>query len=285
MTLTTTPETTDAQIHPHGPGALPDLHAQNPRVRLAVRQVGHRGVKRLLAVDEHATPVMLVMDVSVGLTPTQRGAHMSRLIDCMPVSGPFPSVRAYVDQAFAQLRQVVPDAGSWTVSVRATTLIPVPDGVKPVEEIVVRHQDAGDDPLVTWGAAFKVCLACPQAQAAIAHDRDDTAHVGDHPSHNQVCDLELRLVGSAAGVAGATVADLVDLAESGTSGKVRERYKRRGEADCVTEVHHNAMFAEDALRGLADALRARHPEVRDVVCSIVNYESIFEYPLHCEVRA
>jgi GTP cyclohydrolase FolE2 len=209
---------------------------------------------------------------------------MSRLIDCLPQDANVKSVRAYLEESFRTLLDTVPDARSWSMAARATTLLAVPEGCKPVSELVSLHRGDSDTEM-TWGAAFKVCLACPQAQAAIAHDRDDDANVGMHPSHNQVCDLDVTISGPADLVADMTVTELFDLGETHASGKVRERYKRRGEADCVTEVHHNAMFAEDALRGLADELRQRYSGAREVRCEIVNYESIFEYPLYCVVTA
>jgi GTP cyclohydrolase FolE2 len=136
---------------------------------------------------------------------------------------------------------------------------------------------------VTWGAAFKVCLACPQAQSAIAFDRDDMDNVGEHPSHNQVCDLEITVTGDLTAVAGRALADLLAVGECAASGPVRELYKRRGEADAVTAIHHHAVFAEDALRLIADKTRAQFPTATTVTCQIVNYESIFEYPLRCVV--
>jgi GTP cyclohydrolase FolE2 len=43
------------------------------------------------------------------------------------------------------------------------------------------------------------------------------------------------------------------------------------------------VFAEDALRIIADKTRAQFPTATRVTCQIVNYESIFEYPLRCVV--
>jgi GTP cyclohydrolase FolE2 len=260
--------------------ALPDLHSQSPAVRVPVRAVGHRGVKRpLLIVD---SPAMAVIDVAVGLLPDQRGAHMSRLIDCLPQSGSAKSVRAYVTDCLRSLQDAVPDAASWSLRAEATRLITVVDGVKPIEEICWAFEQAGGATSLTWGVQLKVCLACPQAQAGVAFDRDDD-NVGLHPSHNQVCDLKLMVTGDIDIASGLTALDLVDLAESSASGPVRERHKRRSETDFVTAIHHKAMFAEDALRNLSSVLRARCPEAAEITCEIVNYESIFEYPLHCVV--
>jgi GTP cyclohydrolase FolE2 len=265
------------------PRTFPDLHSQAPAVLLPVQSVGHRGVQRPLVID--GAPAMVTIDVAVGLLADQRGAHMSRLIDCLPQSGDFESARDMALQSHGALREVVVEAASWSIEASATRLLTVPDGVKPIDELCAVRQVEGGPVTVEWGVRLKVCLACPQAQAGIAHDRHDEENVGMHPSHNQVCDLTVRITG-AAGVAASLSADtLVEIAESHASGPVRERYKRRGEADCVTEVHHNARFAEDALRVLANDLRALCPDATVITCDIVNYESIFEYPLHCVVIA
>jgi GTP cyclohydrolase FolE2 len=260
---------------------FPDLHSQSPALPLSVKSVGHRGVKRPLLLD--GQPAMGIIDVAVGLLPAQRGAHMSRLIDCLSHRSTATCLRSYMSECLTNLQSAVPDAASWSLRASVTRLLIVPDGVKPIDEVCRIEAQADATASLTWGVALKVCLACPQAQAGIAHDRNDEENVGMHPSHNQVCDLTMTVTGDFAVGASLTATDLVELGESAASGRVRERYKRRGEADCVTEVHHKARFAEDALRGLAWALRERCPEASDVECDIVNYESIFEYPLHCRV--
>src|ERR1700759_275448 len=252
-------------------GVLPDLHSEAPNISIPVHSVGYVGVKRIVTIDEHDSAVMVVMDISVGLYAHQRGAHMSRLIECIDRPGPQPTVLDYAQGILERLRGAVPGAASWSVDARATLVLSHDGGVKPTE--------------VTWGPAFKVCLACPQAQSAIAFDRDDMDNVGEHPSHNQVCDLEITVTGDLTTVAGRSVADLLAVGECEASGPVRELYKRRGEADAVTTIHHHAVFAEDALRIIADKTRAQFPTATRVTCQIVNYESIFEYPLRCVVIA
>jgi GTP cyclohydrolase FolE2 len=262
-------------------GVLPDLHSEAPSIGIPVHSVGHVGVKRIVAIDEHDSAAMVVMDISVGLYAHQRGAHMSRLIECVDRLGPAPTVLDYVQGIFERLRAAVPGAASWSVDARATIVLPYDGGFKPIEEIC--RIEAAERTEVTCGAAFKVCLACPQAQSAIAFDHDDMDNVGEHPSHNQVCDLEITVTGDLTTVAGHSLTDLLAVGECAASGPVRELYKRRGEADAVATVHHHAVFAEDALRVIADKTRAQFPTASRVTCQIVNYESIFEYPLRCIV--
>jgi Type I GTP cyclohydrolase folE2 len=80
-----------------GSGVLPDLHSEVPNICIPVHSVGHVGVKRIVAIDEHDGAAMVVMDISVGLYAHQRGAHMSRLIECVDRPGPEPTVLDYVD--------------------------------------------------------------------------------------------------------------------------------------------------------------------------------------------
>ena len=262
-------------------GVLPDLQSEVPDISIPVHSVGHVGVKRIVAIDEYDGAAMVVMDISVGLHAHQRGAHMSRLIECVDRPGPQPTVLDYVQGIFERLREAVPDAASWSIDARATIVLPHDGGFKPIEEIC--RIEAAEHTDVTWGAAFKVCLACPQAQSAIAFDREDMDNIGEHPSHNQVCDLEITVTGDMATVAGRSLADLLTVGECAASGPVRELYKRRGEADAVTAIHHHAVFAEDALRIIAEKTRAQFPTAGRVTCQIVNYESVFEYPLRCVV--
>ncbi len=265
---------------------LPDLHSQEPSVLLPVESVGHVGVKRLISLTRPNRPAMVVMDIAVGLRAEQRGAHMSRLIECTTTPAEPEDLRHYTKMIFDRLRALVPDAASWQVSARAVQTVSVAGGgLKPIEEICEWRAEDGAEPTVTWGAAFKVCLACPQAQAAIAHDQDDLANLGAHPSHNQLCDLEIVLSGAAEVAAAVTADELLAAGEEATSGPVRELFKRRGEADTVAAVHRDARFAEDALRDLAAKLRAGNPDATRVRVQIVNYESIFEYPLRCTVVA
>jgi GTP cyclohydrolase FolE2 len=264
-------------------GVLPDLQSEIPDISIPVHSVGHVGVKRIVAIDEHDSAAMVVMDISVGLYPHQRGAHMSRLIECIDRPGLQPTVLDYTQGIFERLREAVPDAASWSVDARATIVLPHEGGFKPIEEIC--RIEGSEQTDVTWGAAFKVCLACPQAQSAIAFDRDDMDNIGDHPSHNQVCDLEITVTGDLTTVAARSLTELLTVGEGAASGPVRELYKRRGEADAVTAIHHHAVFAEDALRTIAEKTRAQFPTAARVNCQIVNYESVFEYPLRCIVVA
>ena len=106
---------------------------------------------------------MVVMDISVGLYAHQRGAHMSRLIECIDRPGPQPTVLDYAQGIFERLRDAVPGAASWSVDARATIVLPHDGGFKPIEEIC--RIEAAERTEVTWGAAFKVCLACPKRRA------------------------------------------------------------------------------------------------------------------------
>jgi GTP cyclohydrolase FolE2 len=263
---------------------LPDLHSQAPAIALPIRRIGHRGVRRPLRTADHAYPLMVTIDVGVGLHAGQRGAHMSRLIDVLPFGVETANLAAYVMSALESLRERTPDCRSWYIDAVGETVLDVSDGVKPITEQFSVAMDAEGEPSLSWTVTAKVALACPQAQAVIAFDREDI-EIGRHPSHNQVCDISVRLVGLPAESSGLSAAAIVALAETCASGPVRERFKRRGEADVVTQIHHNARFAEDCLRMLASQVRELVPTAGLVECSIVNYESIFEYPLECVVEA
>src|SRR6202046_5202095 len=116
-------------------GALPDLHSEAPNIGIPVHSVGHVGVKRIVAIDEHASAAMVVMDITVGLYAHQRGAHMSRLIECIDRPGPHATVLDYAQGIFERLRDAVPGAASWSVDARATIVLPHDGGVQPIEGI------------------------------------------------------------------------------------------------------------------------------------------------------
>src|SRR6202453_1729629 len=115
-------------------GVLPDLHSEVPNVCIPVHSVGHVGVKRIVAIDEHGSAAMVVMDISVGLYAHQRGAHMSRLIECIDRRGSQPTVLAYAEGLLERLRGAVPGAASWSVEARATIVFSHDGGSKPIEE-------------------------------------------------------------------------------------------------------------------------------------------------------
>ncbi|MBV9013010.1 MAG: GTP cyclohydrolase I FolE2 [Pseudonocardiales bacterium] len=262
---------------------LPDLHSETPKVPFPVESVGHVGVKRFISLTQADRPAMAVMEITIGLRAEQRGAHMSRLIECTKTPAAPHDLRHYVKMVFDGLRRLTPTAASWRISCRASMTVPVEGGLKPIEEICEMYAAAKQEPRIRWGGAFKVCLACPQAQAVIAHDRDDLANAFCYPSHNQLCELEILLSGSTEVASGQTVDGLLAMGEEAASGPVRELHKRRCEADVVAAVHRRALFAEDALRDITVKLRADHPDAIEVRTQIVNFESIFEYPLRCTV--
>jgi GTP cyclohydrolase FolE2 len=264
---------------------LPDLHSEVPELAIPVRWVGHSGVRRVLTIADYPTPASVLLDVSVGLHAEQRGGHMSRLIDSLPWAVTPVSLHAYVAESMAALRAATPDAARWRISAKADFLFSTDGGAKPMSETVVIQQEAERRPKIEWGGGLRVCLACPQAQAVLAAragpDHDDVPA----PSHNQVCDLSVRIAGHERVGDHLSWRDLVAVAEAAASGPVRERQKRQGEADVVATVHRHARFAEDALREISHALRAACSEADRITVEIVNHESIFEYPLYCRVDA
>jgi GTP cyclohydrolase FolE2 len=263
---------------------LPDLHSQLPAVRIPVASVGHLGVKRIVPIEELGTAAMFVMDIAIGLLPSQRGAHLSRLIECIDRPGSYRRTRDYAHGIFERLIQAVPTAASWSLYSTATLILPQEGGLKPIDEIYRLEKGSATSVTATWGAAFKVCLACPQAQAAIAFGLQDS-NIGSHPSHNQLSELEISITGDATIGTGHAVSEFLAIGEEAASGPVRELYKRCDEARAVSAVHQRAVFAEDALRSIADKLRTEFPESHRVTCRVVNYESIYEYPLSCTVTA
>ena len=144
-------------------GVLPDLHSEVPNVCIPVHSVGHIGVKRIVAIDEHDSAAMVVMDISVGLYAHQRGAHMSRLIECVDRPGPQPTVLDYAQGIFERLRDAVPGAASWSVDARATIVLPHDGGFKPIEEIC--RIEAAERTEVTWGAASRFAWPVPKPRA------------------------------------------------------------------------------------------------------------------------
>src|SRR6202012_5926530 len=94
-------------------GVLPDLHSEVPSTCIPVHSVGHVGVKRIVTIDEHDRAAMVGMDISVGLYAHQRGAHMSRLIECIDRPGPQPTVLDYVQGILERLRDSVPGPAPW----------------------------------------------------------------------------------------------------------------------------------------------------------------------------
>lgn len=265
---------------------MPDLHDEQPALDLPIKMVGHRGVDRVLLLGTPPVPAHVRLNVSVGLGAGQRGAHMSRLIDCLPAAAaPGQNLADWMVDALDRLQAATPTSTNWHLDARTTAVLALPDGLKPVNEIVSLTRTGEAETRFEWGLAAKVALACPQAQAVIAHDRAADTRA-EHPSHNQICDLTLECIfDHLPGTLPFTLVGLLAEVESAASAPVRERQKRRGEADVVVALHENARFAEDALRRLASVVRSRVSDALCVRASIVNYESIFEYPLECVVEA
>src|ERR1700721_3215357 len=122
-------------------GVLPDLHSEAPNVCIPVHSVGHVGVKRIVAIDEHDSAARAIMDISVGLYAHQRGAHMSRLIECVDRPGPQPTVLDYAQGILERLRDAVPGAASWSVDARATIGLPHDAGFKAIEAVWLIEAD------------------------------------------------------------------------------------------------------------------------------------------------
>lgn len=289
---------------------LPDIHSTPPRIKIEVDAVGVRDIVRPVEIEGLATAAFVRIDGSVRVPPDNRGAHVSRIplavdeaVDA--ATGPISGTRL-IGQILDAVQRLNPEAGACSVQMSVDAVIErgnhhgdgYPTMKKPCRLLFSGRRGEADE--LEIGAEIKVGMACPQAQASLSAtqreslegflDKESVDLVYESiavPSHNQLCDVRMVLRGSGAAISEVRPLELISTIEASCSSPTFEYLKRREEGLAVNDMHQQTMFAEDAARDMAFAVATKYAALPDdtrVVVSILSYESIYDYPLTCELE-
>ena len=168
---------------------LPDMQASPDHRRLAIQQVGVKGLRYPLALidatgEPHPTVATLAM--TVGLPPEVKGTHMSRFVEMLERERPALTLRD-LRQMFAEMLLHL-QANSGRIEIRfpyfIRKLAPV-SGVASLLDI-----DAGIDVWAEAGGAVETVLAVTVPVTSLC---PCSKEISDYGAHNQRSHLSLRV--------------------------------------------------------------------------------------------
>ncbi len=258
----------------HLAAALPDVQATPDERRLAIHQVGVRGLRyplALFAADGSVRHTVAEVAMSVGLPPAVKGTHMSRFVELLEAGRPPLSVAGLlrlVDEMLLRLDAAsgrIEFAFPWFVSKRA----PV-SGVASLLDYdarIVVAREEGRHPSLQLEIVAPVTSLCPCSK-----------QISDYGAHNQRSHITI----SALLRAEMTIEELIRIAEDEASCEVFGLLKRPDEKWVTERAYDNPKFVEDLVRDIALRLMAE-PRIAEWTVKSENFESIHNHSAYAEI--
>ncbi len=254
---------------------LPDIQASPDHRRLAIQQVGVKGLRYPLALLDAAGethPTVATLAMSVGLPPEVKGTHMSRFVELLEMPREaltLAGVRQMLQQMLARLQ-----ATSGRIEMRFPYFIRKAAPVSGVESLldidaaIEVERGPGGAIETTLSATVPVTSLCPCSK-----------EISDYGAHNQRSHISLR----AALRTDMDIEQLVRIAEDEASCEVFGLLKRPDEKWVTERAYDNPKFVEDLVRDIALRLRA---ERRIAAWSVAseNFESIHNHSAYALIE-
>ncbi len=258
----------------HLAAALPDVQASPDERRLAIHQVGVRGLRyplALFAADGSVRHTVAEVAMSVGLPPEVKGTHMSRFVELLEIERPPLSqagLQRLLDEMLVRLEATsgrIELAFPWFVSKKA----PV-SGVASLLDYdarVIVDKAEGRYPTLRLEVVAAVTSLCPCSKK-----------ISEYGAHNQRSHITL----SALLRAEMTIEELIRIAEEEASCEVFGLLKRPDEKWVTERAYDNPKFVEDLVRDIALRLMAE-PRIAEWTVKSENFESIHNHSAYAEI--
>ena len=254
---------------------LPDIQSYADDRNLPIDGVGVRGVRHPVALrtaEGGVIPTVATLALSVALSPSARGAHMSRFIELvesqrepLDPTGFGELVRAMLD------RLEVPSGG---IEMRfpyfVRKIAPVSGASSFLDYGVCWHGRVSTDGRYSFAMEVQVPVTslCPCSKEISAYG-----------AHNQrsliTLRAELRIQMS--------IEELIAIAEACASCELFGLLKRPDEKYVTERAYDNPKFAEDLVRDVALTL-AREPRIGAFVVEAENFESIHNHSAFARIE-
>jgi GTP cyclohydrolase I len=254
---------------------MPDVQASADHRRLAIQQVGVKGLRYPLELLDasgatHATVATLAM--TVGLPPEVKGTHMSRFVELLERPRAALSLNDLRRMFAEMLLHLQADAGR--IEMRfpyfIRKLAPV-SGVASLLDI-----DAGID---VWSAADGAVALALTVIVPATSLCPCSKKISDYGAHNQRSHLTLRVELNS----DMTIEELVRIAEEEASCEVFGLLKRPDEKWVTERAYDNPKFVEDLVRDIALRL-GNEARIGAWSVSSENFESIHNHSAYALIE-
>ena len=253
---------------------LPDVQASADLRRLAIQQVGVKGVRYPLTIETRSGETqhtVATLAMTVGLPPEVKGTHMSRFLEILEARQGVLSQ----DSLFRMMEEMllVLEAQSGRIEMHFPYFVRKAAPVSGVESLLdydvtlVMEQAAGHDPQLTLRVVSPVTSLCPCSKKISAYG-----------AHNQrsLITIEATLRASM------DIESLIRIAEEEASCEVFGLLKRPDEKWVTERAYDNPKFVEDLVRDIALRLQGESRVLHWKVCS-ENFESIHNHSAYAEL--
>jgi GTP cyclohydrolase I len=256
--------------------SIPDVQSAPDHRQLAIDQVGIRGLRYPLPIEDRDGVQTTIADCSVfvALPAERKGTHMSRLVALLEeraVPGAPPisvaSMRGLVDALVRRL-----DAPGGRIELAFPFFVRKVAPVSGVASLLDYHaklvgelRDGRYDE--TIAVAVPVTSLCPSSKEISAYG-----------AHNQ---RSVITIGARA-LAPLHIADLLRVAEEEASSELYGILKRSDEKYVTERAYDNPRFVEDLVRGVAARLDG-DPRVGAFIVEAENFESIHNHSAYARI--
>lgn len=253
---------------------LPDVQASADHRRLAIHQVGVKGLRYPLAwraADGETVSSVASVTMSVGLPPEVKGTHMSRFVELLEIRRgalDHAGVLAMADEMLLRL-----DAASGRIEMAFPYFVRKAAPVSGVESLldydvtVIVEKRLGEAAQLTLRVVAPVTSLCPCSKKISAY--------GAHNQRSHIT-LQARLRTPM------DIEALVRIAEDEASCEVFGLLKRPDEKWVTERAYDNPKFVEDLVRDIALRMAAE-PRIAEWKVASENFESIHNHSAYAEI--
>ncbi len=253
---------------------LPDVQSSVDHRRLAIHQVGVKGLRYPLAwraASGETVSTVATVTMSVGLPPEVKGTHMSRFVELLEARDgalDHAGLLAMADEMLLRL-----DAASGRIEMAFPYFIRKAAPVSGVESLLdydvtlIAERLANEAPRITLRVVAPVTSLCPCSKKISAY--------GAHNQRSHIT-LEARLR------APMDIEALVRIAEDEASCEVFGLLKRPDEKWVTERAYDNPKFVEDLVRDIALRMAAE-PRIAEWKVASENFESIHNHSAYAEL--
>ena len=253
---------------------LPDVQATPDNRRLAIQQVGVKGLRyplQLAGADGEQVATVATLAMTVGLPPEVKGTHMSRFVELIEMQREALTQDGLCRLLDAMLLRL--DARSGRIELSFPYFIRKAAPVSGVESLLdydvalIAERREGQRTDLTLRVVAAVTSLCPCSKK-----------ISDYGAHNQRSHitLEARLRQPMA------IEELVRIAEEEASCEVFGLLKRPDEKWVTERAYDNPKFVEDLVRDIALRLM-NEPRVAEWKVASENFESIHNHSAYAEL--
>ncbi|MFN4342531.1 MAG: GTP cyclohydrolase FolE2 [Azonexus sp.] len=253
---------------------LPDVQATPDHRRLAIQQVGVKGLRyplRLASADGEQVATVATLAMTVGLPPEVKGTHMSRFVELIEMQCEALTQDGLCRLLDAMLLRLEARSGrielSFPYFIRKAAPVSGVESLLDYDVVLIAERREGQRTDLTLRVVAAVTSLCPCSKK-----------ISDYGAHNQRSHitLEARLRQPM------TIEELVRIAEEEASCEVFGLLKRPDEKWVTERAYDNPKFVEDLVRDIALRLM-NEPRVAEWKVASENFESIHNHSAYAEL--